>query len=443
LVGRSEDALRNYLQSASILETMPDASPGILANNYLNTAIVFMEINELIKADEYYRKSEQIYKSTDDIAGLAHLYTNMGVMFFDINLDSSLYYHSTALDFYKSVEKSINVGVSQSFVADIFREKGDFDTALNYYSEAIKILQTESYIYGEAVAQTGLGILYRLMQNYQQSIQALKKAFDLATSIDALNLQMNSSRELYETYAEMKLFKEAFAYSVLYKELSDSVLNMEKLNIIKSLEFSFESEKKQRHIEHLTAEAKLFQLKMMLFSATAFIILFSLLVFINRQRIIRKNEKRISEEKLKATELELELRKKILLNYALRVTEKNNLLSEISVQLKEMGLSGKKEMSQIFSSIRLNLLLPGEREELDSLIDQTGAAFFAKIEHVSSNLTEAEKRVCVFLSFGFSSKDISGIMNISPKTVDNYRSSIRKKLSISDDLSLSNYFASL
>jgi len=450
MVGRTEDALSNYLESVKILDHLPDARPSILANNLLNTAIVFMEIGEHEKAIEYYRRSEQIYIGQNDLLGQAHLYTNMGVLYFRLNLDSSLYYHEKSLAFYKALSKGISIGTSMNFVADIYREKGDYDKALLMYKDALEIIEKEGYLYGQVSGLNSLGILYRLQGHFKESIEALNKSYKLAESIDALNLQVMVAKELFTTYELTEDFRNAYAYLKIHKDLSDSLFNLERLTTIKSLEFSHETEKKEREIEKLTNEKKIIRARLISILVMAVLIFVFLLVFINRQRIIRSKEKlfaetqkQLAEEKLKAAESELNLRKKLLLNYALRVTEKNNLLTDIQLKLKETDVTDKKQINIIVSSIRMNLLLPNERQELEILIEQAGSDFFAKIENISEKLTETEKRICVFLSFGFNSKDISGIMNITSKTIDNYRSAIRKKLDISDEKALNEFFNEL
>jgi tetratricopeptide (TPR) repeat protein len=444
MVGRTDDALKNYLRSVSILENLDDVNPSILANNYLNTAIVFMQIGEKNKALGFFRKAEQIYTGDYNLPGLAHLYTNMGVLYFDNDLDSSLYFHNRSLELYQTLGKSMNAGHSMGYVADIYREMGEFDKALDYYLLSMSILENEGFVYGQVTVLTGLGTLYRMMNDFHQSVRVLKRALVLAVEIEAVNLQIHAAHSLSQSFALKGDYKSAYEYSELHRELSDSLLNQEKLRIIKSLEFSYESEKKQREIEKLKAHGRMIRMRLFLIITVSSVILVSLAIFINRQRMIRKKEKmfaqtqkQLQEAKLHATESELLLRKKILLNYALRVTEKNNLLSDISGRLRELKVPDSKELAAIISSIRMNLLLPGERQELEQLTEQAGAEFFSKLQNISSDLTETEKRVCVFLSFGFSSKDISGIMNISSKTVDNYRSSVRKKLMIPDEESLS------
>ncbi len=450
LIGRSEDALDYYLRAVTILEKLKDASPSILANNYINTAIVYIQIEDLIKARFFFDKASEIYNKLNDDSGLAHTYLNMGVMYFSVNIDSSLYYHKNALEKYMQLANQINYAISLSYVADVYREKALYEIAGEYYVEAIKILENEDFIYGETAARIGQGIYFRKTGNFFKSIETLKLAMELAKSIDALNLQTNASAELALSFEAMNEYKEALNYHKLHKELSDSLFNMERLKIIKSLEYSYESEKKQREIDSLKASQNLIRLRMISFIVILLILIFSLSLFIFKQRQVRKKEKMhaeaerlLAEEKLRTTESELNLRKKLLLNYALRVTEKNNLLSEISERLREIDFKNKRDVSALISSIKMNLLMPGEREELDRLVQQTGAMFFERINSINPNLTETEKKICVFLSFGFNSKDIAGIMNITSKTIDNYRSSVRKKLNITEQTSLQEFFEGL
>jgi len=450
LIGRTEDALSNYLKAIESLENLDSATPEILANNYTNTAIVFMELGEYHKATNFFNKAEHIYKKKQDISGLAHIYLNKGVMYYDINQDSALFYHNQALTHYRKIGNHINAAIALSYAADVERDMKLYDTALINYNTAIHTLKTEGFTYGEISAHIGKGILFQKAGEFQNSIKSLEKAMQLSQSIDALNLQISASVELANTYEAKQDYENAYTYFKNYKTLSDSLLNKEKLKIIKSLEYSFETEKRQREISELTSKQGLLRLRFIAFLSIFILTTIAFIIFIYKQRIIRKKEKlyektqrQLNETKLQSTQSELDLKKKLLLNYALRVTEKNNLLTDISEQLKAISGTEKRNIQGLISSIKVNLLLPGEQKELDKLIEQAGQDFFKKISNLSHNLTTTEQRICVFLAFGFSSKDIAGLMNITSKTVDNYRSSIRKKLQIPDTMQLQSYFKSL
>lgn len=450
LTGRTNDALKNYLEAISILEKLDGAESGIIANNYTNTAIVFMSINENDKAIEYYNKAKNIYTENNDLGGLAHVYLNMGVMYFTENLDSALNYHSLAVKKFEEMDSRSKYATSLAYVADVYREKGEFQKAADNYKTAIKILDDEGFVYGQAATLTGLGSLHREQGNFDSAISYITKSLELSKTIGALNLQKIAMRELAQTYYKSEDYKSAYDYLNKHKALSDSLLNEEKIKIIKSLEYSYQAEIQQQEIERLKAEQTAFRTRTRALIVIFVILLASLGIIINKQRTIRikeklnaKTQKELADEKLRLTESELKFRKKLLLNYALRVTEKNNLLSEISQKLRNLDKKTDKDVNAIIQSIKMNLLLPGERYELDKMTEQAGTEFFIKIDRINPNLTLTEKKICVFLSFGFNSKDIGGIMNISSKTIDNYRSSIRKKLNIQDEVLLNDFFSEM
>jgi DNA-binding CsgD family transcriptional regulator len=69
--------------------------------------------------------------------------------------------------------------------------------------------------------------------------------------------------------------------------------------------------------------------------------------------------------------------------------------------------------------------------------------FPAKINVRFPDLTEQEKRLTILLRVGFSSKEISSIMNISPKSVEISRYRLRKKLNIDNKVNLTNFIKSI
>lgn len=62
---------------------------------------------------------------------------------------------------------------------------------------------------------------------------------------------------------------------------------------------------------------------------------------------------------------------------------------------------------------------------------------FKKLEQRYPELTPQERRLAALLRLNLSSKEISGIMNISPKSVDQGRYRLRKKLTLQKKKNLS------
>lgn len=445
-VGQMDKALQNYLEAEYILINMPNARTTVLANNYVNTAIIYNNLNDIETAKKYYRKAIHLYSSTNDRVGLGEAYSNLAVLYFDLNLDSSFYYHSAALNIYAESGNLQREGLARTYVADIYREWGENDSALVYYSQSMILLHECSFSYGLISAYTGRGRLYREMQKYPEAVSDLLAAVDTAHAIQALSLEVMASFELAETYYQMGNFQDAYKTLMLHKTLSDSLLGVEKLNLMKNLEFSYETAKKEILIDKLESEKQLYRFRFILIIAASVFIILLLLIWLNRQRINRQKDlalaeakNALAETKLSAANADIEMRKKLLLSYAMRISEKNELLEDIRDTLKSKKEFVANDKKEVISLINRHLLIPAEREKLDNLVQQTGEVFFQKLAYYTDYLTDTEKKVCVFLSLGLSSKEMASIMNISPATVDNYRSSLRKKLKLDVNINLDEF----
>jgi DNA-binding CsgD family transcriptional regulator len=65
--------------------------------------------------------------------------------------------------------------------------------------------------------------------------------------------------------------------------------------------------------------------------------------------------------------------------------------------------------------------------------------FYKKLIAVAPNLTINELRICALIRLNFSTKEISQITNLHKGTIDNLRSSVRRKLKLDDKTVLKEY----
>ena len=71
------------------------------------------------------------------------------------------------------------------------------------------------------------------------------------------------------------------------------------------------------------------------------------------------------------------------------------------------------------------------------MIDDINSGFISKLASIYPDLSNSEKRLASLLRIGMSSKEISLMMSMEPKSVDMARYRLRKKLNLqaSDNLS--------
>ena len=76
-------------------------------------------------------------------------------------------------------------------------------------------------------------------------------------------------------------------------------------------------------------------------------------------------------------------------------------------------------------------------------VEELHKNFITKLQERFPDITEQEKRLATLLRLGFSTKDIAGLMNISPKSVEIGRYRLRKKLELTREDNLIQYIKSL
>jgi DNA-binding CsgD family transcriptional regulator len=80
---------------------------------------------------------------------------------------------------------------------------------------------------------------------------------------------------------------------------------------------------------------------------------------------------------------------------------------------------------------------------VESQLEKIHHGFFNRLQLKHPSITVKDKKLCAFLRLGLSSKEISGLQNITSKSVEIARIRLRKKLKLSDKTRLSNYLIQL
>ena len=479
--GLYDQAAQWYVRAARTLEHVPDADPDQLALLYQNIGIVLKVQKRKQAALEAYRKSLAYSLRKAQPRTLASIYSAMGAFFFDQpNLDSSEVYHRNALRYSIAAGDIQMQSQNVNDLADILRDRGQHRAALDMYRKALTLRDSAGYRYGRAMTLRNIGITYRLMGQYKLSEQYLQQSLAEAKQLgDDLYLAENLE-QLAETYRLMGNFPLALSYYEQFKLKSDSLLAVEKSRATEELLLAYETEKKEREIAELENERKLARQRTWAGLGIGTLLLALILLAWNRQRQLRKRDQQLAkaeldvaeerqallqsraesaearqaltQEQLKNAELEqarlaelLEYKNKELMSFALRIIQKNDFLDELKDNLKDLKdqTLDSTNLKRITALIHQNQVLDRERQEFESYVSQVNADFFLKLSKACPDLNETEKRICALLVLNLSSKEMGSLLGVSYKTVDNYRSAIRKKLSIDNDASLTEVLAGL
>ncbi len=103
--------------------------------------------------------------------------------------------------------------------------------------------------------------------------------------------------------------------------------------------------------------------------------------------------------------------------------EKEKMKKEITINVEELLMPTLEKLYLKEGSNKYIQLLERNLRELTT-------SFGLKITDKKNRLTPKEIEICNMIKSGLSSKDISGLLNISSLTVSKHRGNIRKKLNI-------------
>ncbi|AWX45005.1 hypothetical protein HME9304_02013 [Flagellimonas maritima] len=465
--GRLKLALENLTSAQSIYEII-NKDEGV-ANCLMNTGMVYADIGDYDKAlDIYYQSIEKFTKlnltsriaTTFNKIGAAHTQKKQYSKAKDYLVDA-IEMHSQDDFFYGMAEAHNELGKIFLFENQL----GQADYHLKKAVNLGKKVNDEDGLLGNKIQ---MGKLQRLRKNYAESERYLNEALLLAK-------KKKLRKYILEAYAQLKLlkkdegkFEESLEYYNDFIILKDSIYNTEKSKQIAALEFSNELADKEKEIALLQEkERNNTIIKWSFASGSVAIAIIGFLVFKNQQQkrakkremYKRKQEIKESEEELAKTELEnarlkqkemaqqLEFRNKELTSYALNFAQKNELLThleeKIALAKKATPTEQFRILGELHRDIKQHVNIDSDWEDFKRYFEEVHTDFHSNLKQEHPDLTSNDLKICSLTRLNLNIKETANILGISPESAKTARYRLRKKLNLSPDKELLDYFLQL
>ncbi len=311
--GEYAKAMEFYFKALKIREELLDKKG--MASCYGNIGIMYKKKGDYDKGLEFYLKSLKMFEETGNKEGIGNSFNNIGIIY------SSKGDYAKALDFHakslKIKEEIMNKqGMAESYnnIGNIHSFKRDYTKALEFQLKAMKIYEEIGYKQGITHSYNSIGSLHLQKNNLLESKRYQQKSLAVAKEIASLPDIMFAYEGLSKVDSALNNFKEAYEYQKLYKEMNDSIFNLESAEKTAEITAIYESEKKETQIKLLekdkekqTALAVVEKKKQLTILYSVVGGLFLVIVFAgfiyNRWRITRQ-QKVIIEQKEKETSLQ-------------------------------------------------------------------------------------------------------------------------------------------
>lgn len=265
------------------------------------------------------------------------------------------------------------------------------------------------------------------------------------------DLIMDNFRYKSSVYSSMKDYANAY-------RCTESLLEMIESNDVSGGMKKIEVELMKKNLKNSEKEK---YLKEQEYKVTRSIWLFSIIVLIviciityisfvilrnnNKRKILMlETRKKLDQQEKELIKKALDYNKNELSNFAFYVKSRTDILENIQSELKKAYSLPYQELVPYLRKMSLNIAqLNSRNDEANKMVDKLDADFLLKLSEIHPNLTKTEKRLASLLKIGLSSKEISLILSMEPKSVDMARYRLRKALNLSSDSNLCDYISSI
>lgn len=252
-------ALEFYLKALKIRLELKDMQG--LGASYNNVGIVYEKQLNFPKALEYHLKALKIKQDLGDEQGVSNAYNNISIVYKDEhNLKKALEFALKALAISEKLDDKKGIGVNSINIGNMYSNEHDYKNAIHYLTKAIGVLKEINDQNSLASAYSYIASVHNDMRNYAEALKFGKLSLQEANAIRAIGIQQIAFQQLSTASAGLNNYREAYAYHVKFKQLTDSIFNADNSKQLGDLKTNFEVEKKAAELK-LKAEAEKEKLK--------------------------------------------------------------------------------------------------------------------------------------------------------------------------------------
>lgn len=475
-----KNALKYANTEIELGKTMGD--PHLILTGYLDASRSLYYLHQYEMALKYAHEAINLSKDIHDLKSNAEAKRLCGAVYTDLDnkefackyLDEALQYYTAQNDTNCCIRtlgaKAIALGKNEEYDECIqtFREVYELCCRQNNYAMMLTTLLnlTNAYIIDNDIEKShGMldSIRIKIPTQYITAKDSLticsyvgellfrEKKYDEAKKILKASIQQMRSSRNYEVLQSslkslIKIAKEEkdfVNFSLYFDEASsiqDSIVSNETRNKVNEMELFFHVAKKDAEIDKLILQNKWNRQKLMMI--VIIILILGAFVLIK----IRSNTRMIAF-KAKVLDNELKSKREEITNLAIYYFEQRRMTDNLYKNLKQISnacvdTDTRKALNAVCTQI-IKASTDDNKSKLNSYIDAKYKDFIVKINSKCPDLTDNEKRICAMLLIDFSTKEISEVLNISDRSINNIRSKIRKKLNIPEDVSIPHFLKGL
>ncbi|MCD7924310.1 MAG: tetratricopeptide repeat protein [Bacteroides sp.] len=467
---QAEQLLGNFDQSIKTLydalECVTPENKGLSAQIYALMGILYCRLTDYNKAIELNEKATSIFKSLGDSTSLALCYNDRGIIHAYLNeFGTAEQFLRQALAINRSQKNLKSVAANLN---NLCLFEGNFEEKLGFINEAIVINKNLNSQWSLGENYNNMGKQYFYAKQYNNALQALQKAYEVANSIGAKELICDNYEYSSWVYEALGDHKNAYKCLMQLYILSKDLQSGSKLRTVEQ-EISHKRYMDQQRKAELKEQA--YEIELLKRNLFAVLIVFiSLVVFSiflykwykrkkNMQLMVARynleqSEHELAELKVRQQELELKSVQNALENsrqeassFAVFLHSRNEILEKIREMIKQGYKMDQQALLPHLKKVNafISQYQSGDKANSTLLmnVEEKNQEFLQRLSECHPNLTQGEKYLATLLRVNLSTKEISMLTGNVPKTINMNRYRLRKSLNLSSEEDLTDYLQNI
>lgn len=421
-----------------------------MANCYTNLGWIFYDTENASFSQDAHRHAHDLYKAIGETGKVATALNAIGLVFQLKNqYDSAKVYFEQSLAIALKVNARATTGAAYNNIGICENAQGRYAAAINWFKQSLAIEAALGQPLSEAESLNQMAYSHLMLKDYPEAERLLQRSRELIrnassnTKKEKLLDNLSISSSLYEALGN---YKKAFADLQEYTKVRNQIITRNKSDAVAALKSKKETQEQETQLRELGALQQLRSFQRNILAVGIVLILIIGLLLYSKMKQKRKKERELEEvrqalirKELDNTLLEKEaLHSKLnykdaeLKNYALFISQRNELVRGFIDNLTELKLEGelKKEsvgkFNKMISKFQHDLDINKEAQDFNLSVDEIHKDFFYNLLQKYPDLTENERRLCAQIRLNLSIKDIASLNNISIKSAEMARYRLRK-----------------
>lgn len=332
-------------------------------------------------------------------------------------------------------------------LGNIYLEKLDIpEKAIDYYNQALRLIEKKPSKILQIMLLQNIAEAHIKLNNYDKALSSNKKSEVILKQASNLELQASLHKFYANIYQEKKQYKKAYNHLNLQQKYNDSISNSTTLLKIANINAANELEKhksdttlQKNKITNLEKEKTISNLK------TTILLISLLLLGLVTYLFIKKSRYRIKTLSDEKTEIidKLDFNKNKIEKMALNISTSQEYVTSFSEKIKDTltritDKKSKDEITKLLRDLQSYKTISNNKKELKSYLEKVNDEYLFNLTKNYPDLTKEEQHLCSLIYLNLKNKDISNLLNLSIRSIENKRYRIRKKMNLKTTQSLSN-----